>query len=165
LKTALLVVDMQNDFFENEESKKSLQDIVGVVNFSIDVFREANQPIIFIQDEDAGDGLDSDGYQLYEELNSKQTDLFISKKYSNSFWQTNLEEVLKELNVGMVVICGFAAEYCVQATYQGALERGFEPALLQHGVASIDQRYIGFVHEIYRTTSIKVVEYLLKNKD
>lgn len=162
MKTALLVVDMQDDFFSNEESQKSLNEILGVVNFSADVFRKADQPVIFIQDVDAGDGPDSRGFQLFNQLNVKDTDFFISKKYSNSFWQTNLKELLKELNVGMVLICGFAAEYCVQATYQGALERGFEPALLQHGVASIDQRYVGFVQEIYRTTSIKVVEYLLQ---
>jgi nicotinamidase-related amidase len=164
LKTALLVVDMQKEFFEIEESQKSLHEILGVVNFSINFFREANQPVIFIQDEDAGEGRDSEGYQLFESINAKESDFYVSKKYSNSFWQTNLEDILKELNVGMVLICGFAAEYCVQATYLGASERGFEPALLQHGVASIDQRYIGFVQEIYRTTSIKVVEYLLKDK-
>lgn len=163
MKTALLVVDMQKEFFEIEESKKSLSEILGVINFSIDVFREANQPVIFIQDEDAGEGPNSEGFSLYRDLDSSENDIFVSKMYSNSFWQTDLENILKELNVGMVVICGFAAEYCVQATYQGAMERGFEAALLQHGVASIDPKYITFVQEIYRTTSIKVVEYLLKN--
>lgn len=164
MNIALLVVDMQNDFFENEDSKKSLNEALGVVNFSIHVFREANQPIIFIQDEDAGEGPGSNGYQLHKGLNAEDTDVYISKKFSNSFWKTNLEEKLKELNVGMVLICGFAAEYCVQATYQGSMERGFEPALLQHGVASIDPKYISFVQEIYRTTSIKVMQYMLENK-
>jgi nicotinamidase-related amidase len=162
LKLALLVVDMQVEFFSNEESQRSLNEILGVVNYAADVFRKSDQPVIFIQDVDAGEGPDSEGFQLFKGLNVKDTDIFISKKYSNSFWQTHLEELLNELNVGMVLICGFAAEYCVQATYQGALERGFEPALLQHGVASINQRYVGFVQEIYRTTSIKVVEYLLQ---
>ncbi|WP_442599056.1 isochorismatase family protein [Neobacillus sp. D3-1R] len=155
---------MQNEFFEDESSKKSLEEILGVVNFSINVFRDAQQPIIFIQDEDAGEGPESYGYQLAEGLHAEDTDYYVSKQFSNSFWQTSLEEKLRELNVGMVLICGFAAEYCVQATYQGALERGFEPALLQHGIASMDQRYIGFVQEINRTASIKVVQYLFNNK-
>lgn len=155
---------MQNEFFEEENSKKSLQDVLGVANFSIDIFRNANQPVIFIQDEDAGDGPGSYGYQLAEGLKAEDTDFYVSKQYSNSFWQTNLEEKLNELNVGMVLICGFAAEYCVQATYQGALERGFEPALIQHGIASIEQKYVEFVQEIYRTTSIKVVQYMFNNK-
>ncbi|WML49949.1 isochorismatase family protein [Neobacillus sp. PS3-34] len=162
MNTALIVVDMQNAYFGMDNCRKSLQGILGYVNYSIHKFREADQPVIFIQDEDPG--VESPGYDLYEKMDADKTDIFISKRFSNSFWQTDLENILKDLNVGMVLICGFAAEYCVQATYQGAMERGFEPALLQHGIASSNEKYVDFVQDIYRTTSIKVVEYMFKTK-
>ncbi|NHM31584.1 cysteine hydrolase family protein [Neobacillus terrae] len=162
MKTALLVVDLQNAYYAMEESKKSLKGILGYVNYSILKFREADQPIIFIQDEEAGVG--THAFDLYEKLDADKTDIFISKRYSNAFWQTELENILKDLNVGMVLICGFAAEYGVQATYQGAMERGFEPALLQHGIASTNEKYVDFVQDIYRTTSIKVVEYMFNTQ-
>jgi nicotinamidase-related amidase len=159
LKTALLVVDMQKGF--TEESSGSFSEIIGFVNYSINTFHKANQPIVFIQDEDAGEGPGSEGFELYEDLLEVEDAIFVSKKYSNSFWQTDLEEILQELNVEMVFICGFAAEACVQATYLGAQERGFDASLIQHGIASSDRRYIGFIQEIYKTTAIKVVDNFL----
>jgi nicotinamidase-related amidase len=99
-------------------------------------------------------------------LDLEDSDIRVSKFYSNSFWNTELEEHLHKLDIELVVICGFAAEYCVYATYNGAMERGFEPTILQHGIASSNQSYVGFIQNICSTTSITTLEYFLKgNKE
>jgi nicotinamidase-related amidase len=162
VKVALLVIDMQKEFFNDKESRESLYLTLDYVNYSIDKFREANQPIVFILDEDAGGGIGSEGYKLFEYLKYEEQDIYISKRYGNAFWKTGLEDKLKELEVDFVVICGFSAEYCIYSTYNGALERGFEVSLLQHGIASIKNEYINFIEDICRTTSIKTIEYFLK---
>jgi nicotinamidase-related amidase len=130
------------------------------INYSIDIFRKSEQPIIFIQDKETSE----EGYEICDKVDIQKNDTAISKYYSNSFWKTDLEELLHKLEVELVVICGFAAEYCVYATYNGAMERGFEPTILQHGVASPNKDHAIFIQNICRTTSIKTLEYFLKEK-
>jgi nicotinamidase-related amidase len=160
VKTALLVVDMQKEFFQDEKSKDSLMSALDYINYSINIFRESKQPIIFVQDKETTD----EGYQIYEEVDVQKDDSKISKYFSNSFWQTELEELLHKLKVEFLVICGFAAEYCILATYNGAMERGFEATLLQHGIASSNSNHVSFIQNICGTTSIKTMEYFLKSK-
>lgn len=158
MSVALLVVDMQKEFFLDEKCKESMISALEYINYSIDIFRKSEQPIIFIQDKETSE----EGYEVYDEVDAQKNDARISKYDSNSFWKTDLEELLHSLEVEFVVICGFAAEYCVYATYNGAMERGFEPTLLQHGVASSNQKHTAFIQDICATTSIKALEYFLK---
>lgn len=158
MKIALLVVDMQKEFFKDEKCKEGLMAALEYINYSIDVFRKSENPIIFIQDKETSEA----GYDLYEELDIQKKDIRVSKTFCNSFWETDLEEQLHKLEIEFVVICGFAAEYCVYATYNGAMERGFEYTLLQNGVASPSQKHADFIQSICRTTSIQALEYFLK---
>lgn len=157
MKIALLVVDMQKEFFQDDKCKDGLMAALEYINYSIGVFRKAENPVIFIQDKETSEA----GYGIFEDVEVRENDARISKLYSNSFWETALEELLHKLEIELVVICGFAAEYCVYATYNGAMERGFNVALLQHGVASSNQNYAGFIQNICSTTSINTLEYFL----
>ncbi len=161
-KVALLVIDIQKEFFKNTETKKSLENALEYINYTIGKFREANQPVVFVSDEEADQGVGSEGYELYEELDYNPEDIHISKKYCNSFWQTELEAKLREMGTEMVVICGFAAEYCVYGTYNGAMERGFEAVILQHGIASPNEKHKDMIENICKATSYAVLEYFLK---
>lgn len=161
-KAALLVVDMQKEFFGYKEAQSSLQEALEYINYMIEKFREAGQPVIFIADEEAGGGKESEGYELSDELDYTEEDIFISKTHCNSFWNTELDSKLKELGVELVVVCGFAAEYCVYGTYNGAMERGYRPVLLQHGIASTNKEHLKMIEDICNTASYAVLEYILK---
>lgn len=158
---ALVVIDMQTEFFKKDESRISMKQSLEYINYVIDMFRKANRPIIFVADEEAGEGIGSEGYQLYHELNFTSDDVQISKCFCNSFWDTKLDYILKEQGVELVVICGFAAEYCVYATYNGAIERGYNALILQHGIASTNTKYISMIETISNTISYPALEYML----
>lgn len=165
MNIALLIIDMQKEFIECDDSKKSLQNALEYINETSDIFRKAGKPVIVIQDEESGNGIGSEGYDLIEELNMVDTDIRISKLYSNGFWKTDLEDVLKDLNIEFVVLCGFAAENCVQFTLNGAIERGFNASLLQFGIASRDERQVEMIHNKRPVISIEALEYFLKNNE
>lgn len=158
---ALIVVDMQTEFFMKEDSQTSMNRSIEYVNYVIDMFRKANRPIIFVADEEAGEGIGSEGYQLYPDLNFTSNDVLISKSFSNSFWNTKLDNILREQNVELVVICGFAAEYCVYATYNGAMERGYKALILQNGIASTNTKYVNMIETISNTISYPALEFML----
>jgi nicotinamidase-related amidase len=96
-----------------------------------------------IRDLEEGDG---DEYQVVKDLVVHETDIKIEKYHNNSFWKTSLEDDLKEKGSDTVVLCGNALEFCVTATYFGALERGFKVLLLQQGLFALEQKSLDILY-------------------
>lgn len=161
MNLALLVVDVQADFYNSSNVNETFSTSLEYINYSIDIFRKNKLPVCFIQDEEAGEGPGSPGFELTTALDTMEKDIYVAKYYSNSFWKTNLEKILKELKVDFVLVCGFAAEACVNYTYNGALERGFQAAILQNGIASYNPQYVDFIQKICRVDSIESLEYFI----
>lgn len=161
MSIALLIIDMQKAFKEIDKCSESINDALEYINETSKMFRAADKPVIIIQDEEAGEGPDSDGFKLMDELYVEDTDLRISKVYSNSFWEMDLDKLLKELEVEFLVISGFAAEHCVLFTYNGAVERGFNASILQHGIAGFDHDQVKETQYIRPVICIETLEYIL----
>ncbi|WP_202708988.1 cysteine hydrolase family protein [Sporosalibacterium faouarense] len=163
MSIALLIIDMQKEFSEMEQCKIMISSALEYINEVGHLFRKAGNPIIIIQDEEVGDGPGSEGYELMDDLEIMDSDIYLSKIYSNSFWKTDLEKILKNLDVEFVVVSGFAAEHCVLFTYNGALERGFGASILQHGIAGFDKRRVKDTQNIRDVISYQALEYMLTN--
>jgi len=131
MKMALLVIDVQEAFVGDRRGTKSFDKIMNHINYSMALFHEAKLPVVVIRDIEDGDGAEM---KNIVELDVNTNDIEVTKTYSNAFWKTNLEDILNDLDVDFLVLCGNAAEYCVGATYNGALEREFRTTLLQNGV-------------------------------
>lgn len=162
MSIALLIIDMQKEFMGVEKCRESIDDALEYINETSKIFRNVEKPVIIIQDEEVGEGPGSDGYDLMEELIVKDSDYRISKFYSNAFWKTDLEKILKELDVEFVVVSGFAAEHCVLFTYNGALERGIGASVLQHGIAGFDKEQIKETQNLRAVISYEAIDYLLR---
>ncbi len=149
-KVALLVIDMQKDCKEATSCKSSFEKAIEYINEISQYFRDKKHPVVIIQDVEAG-GPETEGFKCVEELIISDNDFFVHKTYSNAFWKTELDAILKNEGVDCIVISGFAAEYCVLFTYNGALERGYSTFLLQNGIAGFDD------DEIKRIQSLRSV--------
>ena len=64
------------------------------------------------------------------------SDHVIVKRKNDSFRDTNLDELLHELEVGKVVIVGLDADGCVDATLNAALNRGYEVSIIPEAIIS-----------------------------
>ena len=165
MSIALLIIDMQKQFYESEEHKKNLDDALEYINEMANMFRKFDKPVVIIQDEAAGQGPGSNGYEVIDSLVTKDSDYWISKVYSNAFWKTDLEKLLNDMGVEFVVVSGFAAEYCVLFTYNGAREREFKASILQNGIAGIDPQAVKETYSIRSVISIDALEFILKKLD
>ena len=146
-----------------EPCKDMISDALEYINEVGGIFRKAGKPVILIQDEEVGDGPGSEGYELIDDLKVDESDIRLSKIYSNSFWKTDLQKILEDLNVEFVVVSGFAAEHCVLFTYNGALERGFGASILQHGIAGFDKDRVKDTQNLRAVISYESLEYMLRN--
>ena len=162
MKYALLIIDMQRGFLVDRTCSPDLHSVLEYINAAIELFNAANQPVFLIQDEDAKEESGPDSYELVDGLGEGiRHPAFISKKYSNAFWQTPLEEQLRTHGAQFLVLAGFAAEGCVNYTYNGAIERDFHAVILKNGITSYKSRYTRFVQEICNTLSYSTLRFLL----
>ena len=160
MNIAFLIIDVQKAFLGHLSEKQKYKDTMEYINETADLFRNAGKHVVIIRDIEDGDG---EEFQNVEELRVHENDIEILKIYSNSFWKTELEETLKEKSIDFVVISGNAAEYCVLATYNGAKERGFGAAMLQHGIFANHENGLIDIYNNRAMISYEVISYLLKS--
>jgi nicotinamidase-related amidase len=164
MKPALLVIDIQNEFFNlNQACSDSLKTAIECINAAISLFRKKNLPIVVIQHKSEEEGLvpGKSGFDVPQSVKLESQDMRIVKTYGNSFTKTGLAEKLRELGVDTVIVTGFCAEYCVLSTYRGAQDCDFTPIILRGSLASDNAEHIRFVEEITETLSIGALKILL----
>jgi nicotinamidase-related amidase len=151
MKPALLVVDIQKEFFKfSPATAESLNEAIEYINAAVALFREKDLPVICIQHMDEEEKLvpGEEGFALPDELAVLASDLHIHKAYGNSFNKTPLEGKLRDLGIDTVIITGFCAEYCVLSTYRGAQDLDLTPIILRGSLASSNLENIRFVESI-----------------
>jgi len=164
MKTALLIIDVQNEFFNRSKAcSDSLKSAIEYINAAIDLFRKKNLPIVVIQHKTEEQNLvpGQPAFDVPKNVKVEPQDLSVVKTYSNSFTKTGLAEKLRELSVDTVLVTGFSAEYCVLSTYRGAQDFDFTPIILKGSLASDNPEHIRFVEEISETISYGALETML----
>jgi nicotinamidase-related amidase len=122
-KTALIVIDVQTMFFSGAKPAYRASEVIDGINQLSAAARLAHAPVFFVQHESDANGplaRDSDAWQLPATLIREPGDASIFKTVGDSFQGTPLAERLREAGVDSVVLCGYASEFCVNATARRA---------------------------------------------
>jgi nicotinamidase-related amidase len=168
MKPALLVIDVQKEFFKiDPTTAQSLNHAIEYINAAIALFRERQLPIVAIQHMNPQDNLvpGSEGFDLPDPLCIQPSDLHIQKIYGNAFNKTGLESELRKQQIDTVVVTGFCAEYCVLSTYRGAKDLDLTPILLRGALASTIPAHIQFIETISDVVSYGALKKLLENQE
>ncbi|WP_025693235.1 cysteine hydrolase family protein [Paenibacillus zanthoxyli] len=159
MKIGFLIIDMQSIHLENLE-KKIIDRACEYINYVSDLLRSNDHVVIHVQDIEGLKESNRDLYNSVPEIQIEEKDLILTKENSNAFWKTELEQILLKQSVELIIISGFAAEHCVLFTYNGAIERGFKPVLLQNGILSNNSDVITSTYRDRNLISYPVIEYL-----
>lgn len=131
MKPALVLVDIQQDYFPNGR-----MEVAGAIEAAyvakrlLDSFREKNQPIVHVQHISARPGAtfflpNTKGINFHESVAPLPDELVIQKQYPNSFRDTELEEYLLSKGIRDLVICGMMSHMCIDATTRAAFDKGY----------------------------------------
>ena len=164
MKTAFIIIDMQKTYLEVSVDKKMIESACRYINYSADLMRKNGQLVIHVQDIEGMDDSNANEYEIIEGINISEGDLNVKKTFSNSFWNTDLEGILKTNGIEFVILCGFAAENCVLFSYNGAAERGFKCVILQHGILSAKDDALMNIYRDRNIISYPVIEYMTGSK-
>lgn len=163
MNPALLIIDLQEGHIPGPRKRGEVEEVCMYINYVSSLFRDAGKPIVVIQDIEVEGGIDSEDFAVIPEIELTGGELILHKEWSNAFWKTNLEEVLRQEGVDFVIVCGFAAEHCVTFTYNGAKERGFGAAYLQNGLLGEHPNAVQAVTEVRPLISYPVIASILKS--
>jgi len=132
MKTALLLIDIQNDYFPGGrmELDGSLKASLRAKDL-LTKFRDRSLAIFHIQHISNRKGAsfflpDTAGVEIHTNVSPLLGETIIQKNFPNSFRNTDLLTHLKDAEVNQLVICGMMTHMCVDATVRAAFDHGFD---------------------------------------
>jgi nicotinamidase-related amidase len=142
MTTALLLIDIQNDYFPggNMELEGSLTASLRAREI-LAAFRGKNLPVVHIQHVATRPGAifflpDTDGVQIHANVEPLPGEVVFQKNYPNSFRDTPLLEHLRDQKIDHVVVCGMMTHMCVDATVRAAFDYGLQVTVVHEACAT-----------------------------
>jgi len=142
MKTALLLVDIQNDYFSGGANPLENADMAALnAKRILGKFREDQAEIVHIQhlSKRANAGFfipETNGCKIHHYVQPVDEEKVIVKHFPNSFRETELLEYLQLRQITHLVICGMMTHMCIDATVRAAKDFGFECALISDACAT-----------------------------
>ena len=152
MTTALLLIDLQYDYFNDGELERCRDDLVRWSNLLVERARVAGAPVVEARtvhkrdkstwalnmlEDDQGMALEgSRGAERLDEL--AEPDHVIVKTRDSAFHDTDLSDFLAERGVDRLVLAGVSTESCIAATATDAYAHDLRVVIVEDATASIE---------------------------
>lgn len=176
--TAILVVDMLNDFVTGALKCDRGLAIVDKTAELLDAARQANVPVIFCNDAHLrhidhelklwGDHAiaGTKGAEVIPELKVCDKDYIVPKRRYSGFFHTDLDLLLKELGIENVIMTGLHTHMCVRHTSADAYCLGYHIIVAKDATNSFtEEDYLSglkYLKEVYDAEIVTVDELIKK---
>lgn len=137
MSTALLIVDIQNDYFPGGAMEVSGADVAAIQAAKLlAAFRQRSRPVIHIRHIASRAGAtfflpDTVGAEIHDSVRPAPNEPVFKKHFPNSFRETPLLEHLRTAGISQLVIAGMMTHMCIDTTTRAAADLGFK-CLLAH---------------------------------
>ncbi|MDQ6919153.1 MAG: cysteine hydrolase [Candidatus Dormibacteraeota bacterium] len=144
MKRALLVIDVQNEYFSGGAMPITHPpDSLKRITDAMDGAAEKGIPIVVVQHASENPEATSfrkgtPGWRLKGEVEVRKRAAVIEKTLPGSFTGTNLEAWLKENGVDTLVICGYMSQMCCDTTARQAVHLGYKVEFLSDATGTLD---------------------------
>lgn len=170
MKTALVVIDMQNDYLYEQRKKKftyNTEQLVSSVNDIIHTYAEKNCDVIYIRHiiqnlptnrllfgySIAG----TEGAEIYKGV-EVISDYCFDKLFGDALSNKQLRNFIQSKGYDVLHLCGLDECGCVASTAFGAAKRGIRVEILRAGVATIfPKRKADKIHQKLNKAGIKLI--------
>lgn len=141
-KRALLVIDVQNEYFTGKLPVCHPENTLPNVLEAIDAAKRVRVPVVMIRhtlrSPDAQAFIEgSHGWELHDLVKDIAVDHRIEKTMPSSFVSTDLEEWLRTNGIDTVVISGYMTQFCCDTTAKYAYHLGFNVEFLSDATATL----------------------------
>ncbi len=144
MKEALIIIDIQNDYFEGGANP-----LVGSLEASLrakallEGFRGRGLPVVHIRHLSTRPGSTffipgTSGAEIHANVAPVAGEKVIDKNFPNSFRDTDLLDHLRTEGITDLVVCGMMTQMCVDATVRAAKDFGFSCTVIGDACATKD---------------------------
>jgi len=136
-KTALIMIDLQNDYFQGGRMELvGAEEAVDKANLLLNHARKNGINVVFLKHISIYPGAtfflpDTKGIEIHDALQPLETEELFQKHYPNSFRKTGLGDYLQEQEIQQLLFCGMMSHMCVDATVRAAFDKDYA-CLLAH---------------------------------
>lgn len=139
---ALLVIDVQNEYFTGRLPVTYPKDSLGNIIRAMDHASKVGTPVAVIQHTAPSKDSptfrrDSEEWKLHPDVERRKRDILIEKSLPGSFTGTKLERWLREQGVERVAICGYMTQMCCDTTARQAFHLGFQVDFLSDATGTL----------------------------
>ena len=149
MKTALLLIDIQNDYFPSGKMELvgSLQAAAAAARL-LATFRKQSLLVYHVQHISTRPTSTfflpgTPGVEIFPGVAPLPNEPVVTKHFPNSFRETDLEDTLRRDKVERLLVCGMMTSMCVDATVRAAFDLGFSCTVAQDACATRDLSFEG----------------------
>lgn len=148
-KKALVVVDIQNDYFPGGRwALCGVEKAAAQAARVIDRFRERGDLVVHIRHEFKDENAPffrphSEGAQIHESVENRADEPVVLKHFINSFRETDLKAILDRHGINEVVVVGNMSHMCVDGMTRAAIDFGYKTTVLHDACATLDLAFNG----------------------
>jgi nicotinamidase-related amidase len=142
MSQALLIIDIQNDYFPGGAMELVGSPAAGAqAGKLLRAFRQKSLPVIHIQHVSTRPGAtfflpNTPGVQIHESVAPEAGETVFQKHFPNSFRETPLLEHLRKQQITQLVIAGMMTQMCVDSSTRAAADLGFQCVLAHDACAT-----------------------------
>ncbi|MFC4909303.1 isochorismatase family protein [Actinomadura gamaensis] len=138
--STLVLIDYQNTYTKGVMELTGADAALDAAARLLDAARAAGTPVVHVIN-DGGEGtpydIRAEVGQIESRVEPRDGEPVVVKGFPNSFHQTDLLDVLRDLGAGPdLVLAGFMTHMCVQFTAQGAFNLGYSPTVVAEACAT-----------------------------
>lgn len=148
---ALLLIDIQNDYFPGGE-----MELVGMDQASsfaaelLSRFRDEGSPLVHVRHVFADPGAPffragTPGIEIHSSVAPRNDEAVVTKANVNAFLEPELKEILDREGVDELVIAGAMSHMCIEDTSRAAADLGYKCQVVHDACATRDQEFNGQV--------------------
>lgn len=143
-KPVLVIIDVQEGFRSIPEGKWSSLDYGSNIAKLIGMWRRKGWKIIHVRHDSRNpesalrEG--KPGFEFQEEALPLPGETVITKHVNSAFIGTNLENMLRKEDAGVVVICGLVTDHCVSTTARMSGNLGFNTVVVEDACAAYSKK-------------------------
>jgi nicotinamidase-related amidase len=163
MKTAVIVIDMLNDFVTGKLKCERAKLIIPNLQKLLSVARQNKVPVIYACDAHSEGDFElklwgphamkgTEGAEIIPELKPEKADYVIEKTTYSAFFNTNLYELLQKIGAERLILTGIHTHVCVQHTAADAFFRGYKVVVAKDCVQASDEKSHRDSLEYMRTT-------------
>ena len=149
MKQALIVVDVQNDYFNGGS-----MELVGMDTAATNCakllarFRDNKHPVFHMRHLATREGATffvpgTPGSEIHDSVTALEHETVVVKHFPSSFRETGLNDLLQQAGIEQLVVCGAMTHMCIDTTVRAAFDLGYQCKLIADACATRDLEFNG----------------------